>query len=274
MNRSTYIGNSAEIEFVKLFNKKKTDKKYEFYLVRCNVTNVKDCYMVRVSSQQYSKLSKRVVMTRADTFLIYSTDKMINGILIENDFYLDEDILTNNKIKYESIVKSGISIKMTDSDSFQIIKLTPDSFNAIFGEYELGAGASVFCLRQNEISKNTAVFAGWKTSKKAIIKKYCNELPELILLNDDIDVSLEMGIYQKLKTFSNNKIKSMIDGNKRIQEIIFNGYYIYEEPYSATYFYKGNEIEKLDYIPFVVTTGSGRSHGDFTIVLKPQLNTI
>ena len=32
---------------------------------------------------------------------------------------------------------------------------------------------------------------------------------------------------------------------------------------------RGNKIEKLDYIPFCVTTGSGRSKGDFTIVLKP-----
>ena len=35
--------------------------------------------------------------------------------------------------------------------------------------------------------------------------------------------------------------------NKYLQEVIFNGYHIYEEPYSASYFYKGDRIKKLSY---------------------------
>jgi hypothetical protein len=62
----------------------------------------------------------------------------------------------------------------------------------------------------------------------------------------------------------------MIKENKNLQEKIFNGIGLYEEPYTAFYFYHGNEIEKLTTIPFSVTTGSGRSNGKYTIVLKPQ----
>ena len=83
-----------------------------------------------------------------------------------------------------------------------------------------------------------------------------------------------MKIYKELKEFSNKRIAEIIDNDKHMKEIIFNGYHIYNEPYSASYFYKGGRIQRLNYVPFSVTTGSGRSHGDFTIVLKPKNETI
>ena len=52
----------------------------------------------------------------------------------------------------------------------------------------------------------------------------------------------------------------------------FNKFGNYEEPYTAHYFMQNNNISKLGYQPFTVTTGSGRSHGDYTIVLKPYKN--
>ena len=62
----------------------------------------------------------------------------------------------------------------------------------------------------------------------------------------------------------------MIDNSLELQQKIFNGYPIYDEPYSAWYLFAHGKLEKLTYIPFTVTTGSGRSHGDYTIVLKPK----
>ena len=275
MNRGTFSGSIAEIEFVKLFNTEKKSNKFKEYLDNFDYYSIDNVYMVRVTTKQYSKLSNQKVMTRADTYLIKSNDSKLNNILLDNDNYLDEDILKNNNINYTQIEFSGISVKMSDSNKFQILKLTPDSFYKLFNEYELGAAASIYCQKEEELSKNDMVCVGWHTSKRKIIDKYCCDVPSLkCLLNASLSKFDEIMIYKELKYFSNNRIFNIIDNDKKLQEIIFNGYHIYEEPYSASYFYKGGSIKKLNYIPFWVTTGSGRSKGIFTIVLKPKNETI
>ncbi len=269
-NRGTFDGDLAEIELVKRFNQDKRNSDFDFYIKDCEIKELDNTYMVRVTTQQYSKLSKQNVMTRADTYLIDSKDTLIKELLFENDYYLDENILNNKDIKYNPIDYSGISVKMSDSERFQILKLTPESFKTLFGEYELGAGASIYCLREEELPKNESVFQGWHTTKENVVNKYKDKIPNLIKLNEKISSSEEANIYKELKVFSNEYIEKIINENKKIQEIIFNGYHIYDEPYSASYFYHGNKIEALNYIPFTITTGSGRSRGIFTIVLKPK----
>lgn len=274
MNRGTYSGDLAEIDFVKRFNSEKNNQDFDFYIKDLDIKELNDIYMVRVTTKQYSKLSNQTVMTRADTYLINSKDQLIKALLFENDFYLDEEMLNERDVNYSTLDFSGVSVKMSDSSRFQILKLTPESFKTLFGEYELGAGASIYCLREEEIEKNESVFSGWKTTKQNVINKYKNEIPDLNKLNDNISLIEQMKIYKELKEFSNKRIAEIIDNDKHIKEIIFNGYHIYDEPYSASYFYKGGKIQRLNYIPFSVTTGSGRSHGDFTIVLKPKNETI
>ena len=85
--------------------------------------------------------------------------------------------------------------------------------------------------------------------------------------NDDF--YLNQDICKDIKNYSCIKIKKMIDESRDLQMKIFNGITLYEEPYTAFYFYHGDKIVELTTIPFNVTTGSGRSHGDYTIVLKP-----
>lgn len=275
MNRGTFSGNIAEIEFVRTFNSNKKSDKFKEYLNNFKYDSIDKIYMIRVTTKQYSKLSNQNVMTRADTYLIKSNDLRINDILLQNDNYLDEEMLQNEHISYECINFSGVSVKISDSNKFQILKLTPDSFYELFKEYELGAAASIYCQKEEELIKNDFVCTGWHTTKQKIIDKYSNDIPALkCLLNKELSKYDEIMIYKKLKAFSNNRIAEIIDSNKYLQEIIFNGYHIYEEPYSASYFYKGNSIKKLNYIPFWVTTGSGRSKGNFTIVLKPKNETI
>ena len=80
---------------------------------------------------------------------------------------------------------------------------------------------------------------------------------------------LNQDICKDIKIYACIEIKNLIENDKDLQKKIFNGITLYEEPYTAIYFYHGNKIEGLTTIPFNVTTGSGRSHGDYTIVLKP-----
>ena len=152
---------------------------------------------------------------------------------------------------------------MTTSDNFQILKVRPDSFYNLFGNYELGAGASLFCMRKEELVKNEPLLAGWKTTPEKMSNYFSS------LTNGDLDFYKKQLVCNEIKIYSVKAIKKIIDSDRILQEKIFNGKYLYEEPYSAYYFYHGDCIEELKTLPFYVTTGSGRSHGDYTIVLKP-----
>ncbi len=257
-NRGTYEGDIQEIEFVKDFNKNKYNSKFS---ILTKDKNINELFMVRVTTNQFSILSNSTTKTRADCYLIYSNDDKVQRMLEINDYYLSEQDL--QEIKYKSIEHSGISIKLQDSEKYQILKTGPNSFNSLFGCYELGAGASLFCLKEEELVKNQDLLIGWNTSSDKM-KNYFNFIPNIneLLTNKNV--------CQSIKTYCNNKITEMIDNSKELQQKIFNGYPIYKEPYSAWYIFSNNKLDELKYIPFTVTTGSGRSHGDYTIVLKPK----
>ena len=258
MNAGTFEGDIDEIKFVKLFNTNK-----QAFLDYTNSFNlVKSYWMVRVTSKQLSTLSNQKVFTRADAYLIISNQDL-SALVLQNDGYLDESILEQNNISYSFVPYSGVSVKMTSSSNYQILKTGPHSFSELFGSYELGAGASLFCMREEELPKNEALLDGWKTS----VSSMCAFFKEFI--NGDARFYLNQDICKAIKNYSCKAIESMIVNSKELQEKIFNGKGLYAEPYTAWYFYHGNNLAELTVIPFSVTTGSGRSHGDYTIVLKP-----
>lgn len=259
-NRGTFDGDKQEIDFVKSFNRNKYNSDFSIFTRRFKGI-LDNIYMVRVTTNQFSKLSNTITKTRSDCYAIYSEDTRIPNILQENNYYLGEDNLQN--IDYKIIEKSGISIKIDDSDSYQILKIRPNSFKTLFESYELGAGASLFCKKPAELIKNKDLIAGWNTTLGKM-KNY------FYFINNENDLFLNKEVCQKIKTFCNNKITEMIDKSPELQQKIFNGYPIYDEPYSAWYLYSHGKLEELKYIPFAITTGSGRSHGDYSIVLKPK----
>lgn len=258
-NRGTIDGNIQEIEFVKLFNKNKYDSKFSV-LTNSIDYDLNNVYMVRVTTNQFSKLSGKITKTRSDCYAIYSNDEQIVKVLENNDYYLNEDNIRD--LDYKIIKSSGISVKMSDSEKYQILKMGPNSFKTLFSCYELGAGASLFCMKESELIKNKELVIGWNTTLEKM-KNYFD-------VENENDLLLNREVCQRIKTFCNNKITEIIDNSLQLQQKIFNGYPIYDEPYSAWYIYSHGELEKLKYIPFIVTTGSGRSHGDYTIVLKPK----
>jgi len=260
INRGTPEGDIQEINFVKAFNEDKRNPIFSvfthdlsFYLDKI--------YMVRVTTNQYSKLSNKITKTRSDCYAIYSEDEGLINILQNNNYYLDEKNIQG--LDYTIIDKSGISIKMSDSDKFQILKTGPNSFKSLFGSYELGAGASLFCMKDAELIKNKELISGWNTTLENM-KEYFE------FVTDTNDLILNKNVCQQIKSFCNNKITELINNSAELKQKIFNGYPIYDEPYSAWYLFSHGKLEKLNYIPFTVTTGSGRSHGVYTIVLKPK----
>ncbi|MBQ2645690.1 hypothetical protein IJG14_08990 [bacterium] len=258
MNKGTFEGDIDEIKFVQDFNSNKD--KYNNFL--SNFQSFKNLLMVRVTTKQLSQLSGKKVFTRSDCYLSSISDN-IQNIIKENDYYLSEEILDSHRIKYQKIPYSGVSIKMTTSNKFQILKTGPNSFKSLFNCYELGAGASLFCMRKEELVKNRDVIKGWKTSIDNMTNFFdkFTKGDELFYLNQQKCADI--------KNFSNLEIKRIIDESQDLQKKIFNGIGLYEEPYTAYYFYHGKQIKILTTIPYIVTTGSGRSKGNYTIVLKP-----
>lgn len=258
MYKGTHEGDIDEINFVARFNSDK--RNFNNYLSRFEkYTNL---WMVRVTTKQMSQLSGKKVFTRSDCYLA-SIDSDVSDLLEEHDYYLAEDILAERRIKYTKIPYSGVSVKITTSKSFQILKIGPNSFNTLFDSYELGAGASLFCMREIELEKNPDLIEGWKSSIDRMIAYFS------ILTKGNKNFYLDQETCKKIKNYSCEEIKRQIESSTDLQKKIFNGVGLYEEPYTAFYFYHGDNISELTTIPFNVTTGSGRSKGDYTIVLKP-----
>lgn len=261
--RGTYEGNLDEISSVVFFNRDPHNTIFKSYISSIS-TNPDEILLVRVTTKQFSKLSNQKVMTRADAYAIKVTDERLYNVLEENEFYLDEDILALYVGYYHFIACSGISIKMSDSSSYNLIKLTPNSFNTLFGSYELGAGASLFCQNEDELLKNIALLNGWNTDLNKM-QQYFD-----IFNITEKSITSSTNLCKQVKQYAMSVIANKIDSTTRLQQIIFNGMYIYEDPYIAYFFMQSNVIKVLKYIPYNITTGSGRSHGDYTIVLKPK----
>ena len=81
-------------------------------------------------------------------------------------------------------------------------------------------------------------------------------------------VTKQMSQLSGKKNYSCTEIKRMIEESLELQKKIFNKIGLYEEPYTAFYFYHGDDISQLTTIPFNVTTRFGRSKGEYTIVFK------
>ena len=260
----TYEGELSEKASVISFNRNPDSEAFNSYLQSINMDSDK-VLLIRVTTNQLSSLSNQRVKTRADAYAIEIVDPKIYDLLEENGFYLDEEILNGYDQYFRPIEKSGISIKRNNSENYTLIKLTPNSFNALFGNYVLGYGASLFCAKAEELPLNIPLLNGWHVTIEEV-KNY---------LNNDTRISINslsnsITLCKEIKEKCVNQIKALIDSSQRLQSIIFNGKDIYQEPYPAYFFMQNNEISPLTYIPYSVTTGSGRTHGSYSIVLKPR----
>ena len=135
INRNTYDGDLEEIEAIKHINANKILYNDNYFL-QLNL-NIENSFVVRVTSNHFSKLSKKIVKTRADAYAITNCSKHLISF-INNNKYVDENILSTYKDEYDTVPKSGLSIKLSDSKKYQILKLTPNSFQTLFSNFELG----------------------------------------------------------------------------------------------------------------------------------------
>jgi hypothetical protein len=95
-------------------------------------------------------------------------------------------------------------------------------------------------------------------ARPLISKKVILEIEKEIQVNDAVLLAQLITSALKMK----NK--------KSIANFIFFGKGNFQEPYTAPWLFEHGQFKKNYVMPFTVSTGSGRSRGKCTIVIKPK----
>jgi len=254
--RGTKEGTQEEINFVKLLNKKEN----LFYWDILGL-NSKTHYAVRVITQKYGFINESKIFPKADVFIVKGDIDM--DYLKNNDYFLDENDIQKFNVSY--IDKSGISIKLKDSKKYQIMKLSPSTFKKLFGSNILASGASIYSTKEMEFYKNIDILNGWEIKEKEFIDFFNTKL------NINLkSVTKDKNLLSIIKKFSNQEIKQVIEEDEKLSKFIFFGIGNFKEPFTAYWLYEEGVLKHNYIIPFNITTGSGRSKGIYTIVIKPR----
>lgn len=262
-NIGTFFGDKEEFDISRQFNKNKLSRKWDCLQVSEN--NLDALYMVKVSGNQPSALSGRKVKTKSDAYLIKSN--ISESILLQKEYILDENDLT--EIPYEYIDGSGISVKISDSTKYTIQKFTHASFKKAFTNYLHNLDFIFYSLLvysdHKQIHKNKKIAHDLGINLEDFIKflKLQLELEHIDINNSD---TLNM-----IRSNAHKIITDVINSNNDLKDAIFKGKGWFTEPYVANYIYEQGELKENTAVDFTVTTGSGRSKGQYTIIFKPKL---
>lgn len=263
----THLGSQEEYLLVSKLNKNKSNKNWEIILQNVDGSYDKsNLYAVKVSSMVHSKLVNKLTYPKSDIYIISSTE-IDNNFLLERNFIISEDDIKN--LNYIKVEKTGISIKKQDSNSFTFQKLNPTSFAKLFGNNIDAAIASIY-VNEIEVNKNKDVLNGWKVTLNDVEKYFNDGLDYNLIEREAEDLKKRVEFCKYIKTRSIKNIMKRIEDDDSISTAIFSGKGIFDEPYCATFFYKGDKIEFIKKSNFSVTTGSGRSKGKYSIEVKPK----
>lgn len=256
MNKGTKEGTEEEIKFVKMLNKKED-------LLYWNTLglNHSNHYAIKVIYMQEGKVNNQKIFPKADVYCVKGNIPL--NYLKEKCYFLNEDDV--KRFKLEKINYTGISIKRPDSRKYQIMKMGPSTFEKIFKSNILAAGASIYCDNPKNFLKNGAVLKGWNVTEEDFLNYFSKELNSKL---ESLSKLCQQNL-KKIKKISNDKIKNIIEKDEFIREFLFFGKNNFKEPYTATWIYDKGELKRNSPIPFSITTGSGRTKGIYTIVLKP-----
>jgi len=252
------LGKLQEIHFTKELNRKKD-------LTYWNILDLNPYihYAIRVKYTKYGKLNQRKVWAKADAFI--AKGYVPPSYLEDKDFFLDEDDL--KKFQLTPIKESGISIKQVNSHNYQIMKIAPSTFEKLFGSNILAAGASIYYKKKKKLIENKKVLKGWNISEEEFFDYYSHIINKQI---SSVSHPNCQTCLKQIKRYAKKEIKRQIKESKELSEFIFMGIGNFEEPFTAPWLYESGVFRKNSILPFSLTTGSGRSKGIFSIVVKPK----
>ena len=252
------LGKLQEIEFVQELNRKEKLEYWETLSLESQTH-----YAIRVKYQKYGQVNQRKVWAKADAFI--AKGSVPSNYLKLNHYFLDEDDV--KKFQLKPIEHSGISIKQIDSTQYQIVKMAPSTFQKLFGSNILATGASVYYKKKNKLALNESILNAWGVSLEGFFNYYSKALNLPI---NSVTHSNCQKCLKKIKRYANKEISKIIKEKKEIAEFIFFGIGNFKEPFTAPWLFEHGELKSNYLIPFSVSTGSGRSRGKCTIVIKPK----
>tara|TARA_B100000212_G_scaffold297713_1_gene241598 strand:- start:3329 stop:4087 length:759 start_codon:yes stop_codon:yes gene_type:complete len=252
MNRGTKEGTEEEKIFCEKFNRE------ELNLENTDLTYSSKIFAVHSTKHQYSSLSHKKVKPKSDCFLIKDLG---NNFEKNKNFYISESELKFGTFEY--IKNSGISIKNKLSKNYQIHKFGKDSFEKIFKDTKLFIGIIIYCQNDEELFKNNDIYKNTNIAEEEFLLSFQDCFNE----SDNKKEKL-----RKIKRKCIEIIKTNINTDEKVWDVIFSGKGCFEDPFYSTYFFQNNLISKIDkntFPKFSITNGSGRSKGNYTLVIKP-----
>lgn len=255
------IWEKEEFEITYILNKKENINFWK--ILGLDPTNK---YAILVAKKQiFSKKLNKKIYPKSD--IIIAEGHILENILEENNFILTyEDI---NKYWLIPLEKTGISVKKDNSNKYTITKMNPSTFKIIFWNNYLGAWASIYCSKLEELFKNIHVLQWWWVDVTAFVSFFKNKKIDITidhLINPTVQ---SLQIFKQIKQLSNIEIKDIIENSSDIKDFIFKG--DHNDPYCCSWIYSNKELINDVYIPYTITTWSWRTKWDFTIVIKPNL---
>ena len=252
------LGKLQEIDFVKELNKK---EKLEYW--QTLGLNPTKHYVIRVKYQKYGKLNQRKVWAKADAFV--AKGFVPPNYLKLNHYFLNEDDV--KKFNLIPIKQTGISIKQIDSTQYQILKIAPSTFKKLFGSNILAAGASMYYKKKKHLKNNEKILKAWGITKEEFFTYY---IEKLNLPINSVSHSNCQKCLKKIKRYANKVMTKKIKEEQKLSAFVFFGKENFQEPFTATWLFEHGGFRKNSPMPFSVTTGSGRSRGKYSIVIKPK----
>lgn len=252
------LGKQQEIDFVKTLNKK---EHLDYW--KTLTLDPANHYAIRVKYQKYGKINQRKIWAKADAFIAKGT--VPSTYLRLNDYLLNEDDV--KRFNLTPIAQTGISIKQESSTAYQILKMAPSTFKKLFNSNILAAAASVYYKKKKKLALNKAILKGWNIREEDFFAYYNKQLHLNI---NSVTASGCQACLKKIKRYAKKEIIYIIKNYKALSDFIFLGIGNFQEPFTAPWLYEEGEFKKNYQIPFTITTGSGRSRGRYSIVVKPK----
>lgn len=265
-NIGTFEGDQEEFNISKIMNRNKNHRFWNVISDLCTLDLDKDnYYVVKVEENKESQLSGKKVKCKTDNFIIQAN--ISKAQLLQCEYQITEKMLQNIG-KYKVISNSGISVKKADSKKYTIVKLTHNTFEQAFAEYIEGVNFIIAGLLlysdKKKIHINTKMLEDLKIQQSRLINFYI----------DTYDLSgngiLDSDFIVKISRKAREVVKETIENQPELKDKLFTGKGWFDDPFCINFIFKEGKLTSDIYTDYTVSNGSGRSKGNYSIILKPQ----
>lgn len=265
-NIGTREGDHEEFNLTKYMN---INLKHKYWKTLNINTLDGNYYLISVIGNKYSKLIGKKVKCKTDNYVIKTENPIDRDLLLSKEFLLTERDLPLIK-DYKVIEGTGISVKRQDSQKFTITKISKNSFikafNGVIDKPEFVFAGSMFYHSHKKVGENEKLAnqLGILSELNAFYNYFSNKVDSVKYDIQDVNY------IKKINKVSKLIIYEAIENNSDLKESLFTGKHYFESPYFINYVLKYGDLSKEVFMPYYVDNGSGRSSGNFNIILKPK----